>query len=179
MSQIPPNKAGNFHHWITSELSFRRVGRDKKKAIHIDDEPDLRLLAFIILVAKVSLTASTPTPWDPHYDITVWITVCWEKLPTDFLLGIANGGVPGRGFSNSWTCCVSLRGNLLLQGILSKLLKIDLSLAIATSGLRTNLLFEMSPFQKKPFDLPISYFRNERKKKLPMPIPICNEVRIK
>ena len=34
------------------------------------------------------------------------------------------------------------------------LLKIDTSLAIATSGLRTNLLFEKPPFENPPFDFP-------------------------
>ena len=56
-------------------------------------------------------------------------------------LGIANGEVPGRRFSNSWMCCVFFAWTSVMAREL--LLKIDTSLAIATSGLRTNLLFEI------------------------------------
>ena len=48
------------------------------------------------------------------------------------------------GFQIVECAAFSSRGNLLLQG--NSLLKIDTSLAIATSGLRTNLLFEIHPF---------------------------------
>ena len=58
-------------------------------------------------------------------------------------LGIANGGVPRRGFSNSWTCCVFFAWKSVIAR--EFLLKIDTLLAIATSGLRTNLLFENPP----------------------------------
>ena len=62
------------------------------------------------------------------------------------------------------------------------LLKIDTSLAIATSGLRTNLLFEKPPSENPPFDFPeISIRKGEsaktwwafrpRKKKLAPPPP--------
>ena len=63
--------------------------------------------------------------------------------------GIANGGVPGRGFSNSWTCCVLFAWKSVIAR--EFLLKINTSLAIATSGLRkTHLLFENPPFRKPP-----------------------------
>ena len=53
------------------------------------------------------------------------------------------GGFPGRGFSNSCTCCVFFAWRSVIAR--EFLLKIDTSLAIATSGLRTNLLFEKPP----------------------------------
>ena len=45
-----------------------------------------------------------------------------ETLPNKIRLGlgIAKGGVPGRGFSNSWTCCVFLRMEICYcKGILT------------------------------------------------------------
>ena len=43
------------------------------------------------------------------------------------------------------------------------LLKIDTSLAIATSGLRTNLLFEKPPSENPPFDFPKNDTRHFRR----------------
>ena len=62
------------------------------------------------------------------------------------------GGVPRRGFSNSWTCCVFFAWKSVIAR--EFLLKIDTSLAIATSGLRTNLLFEKPPSENPPFNFP-------------------------
>ena len=57
------------------------------------------------------------------------------------ILGITNaGGVPGMGFSKSGTYCVFFAWKSVIAR--EFLLKIGTSLAIATSGLRTNLLFE-------------------------------------
>ena len=72
----------------------------------------------------------------------------------------------------------SSRGNLLLQLAREFLLKIDTSLAIATSGLRTNLLFAKSgtPSENPPFDFPKEgpeiekqkkHFRSNAKKRFP------------
>ena len=61
-------------------------------------------------------------------------------------LGIANGGVPGRG------CCVFFAWKSVIAR--EFLLKIDTALAIAKSGLRTNLLFERPPSENPPFDFP-------------------------
>ena len=63
-------------------------------------------------------------------------------------LGIANGGVPRRGFSNSWRCCFFFAWKSVIAR--EFLLKIDTSLA----GLRTNLLFEKPPSENPPFDFP-------------------------
>ena len=71
-----------------------------------------------------------------------------KKVGKSWFLGIANGGVPGRGFSNSWMCCVFFAWKSVIAREI--LLKIDTSLAIATSGLKTNLLFEKPPFPKTP-----------------------------
>ena len=77
---------------------------------------------------------------------------CWSaKIPPDhkgLLSGIANGGFPRGGFSNSWTCSVFFAWKSVIAR--EFLLQIDTSLAIATSGLRTNLLFEKPPFRKPP-----------------------------
>ena len=62
------------------------------------------------------------------------------------------GGFQEGGFQIVELAAFSSRGNLLLQG--EFLLKIDTSLAIATSGLRTNLLFEKPPPENPPFDFP-------------------------
>ena len=56
-------------------------------------------------------------------------------------------GGSGKGVSNSWTCCVFFAWKSVIAR--EFLLKIDTSLAIATSGLRTNLLFE-NPLPKFP-----------------------------
>ena len=61
------------------------------------------------------------------------------------------GGVPGRGFSNSGTCCVFFAWKSVIAR--EFLLKIDTSLAIATSGLRTNLLFENPPLRNPPHSI--------------------------
>ena len=58
------------------------------------------------------------------------------------------GGFQEGGFSNSWTCCVFFVGKSVIAREL--LLKIDTTLAIATTGLRTNLLFEIPPLPKPP-----------------------------
>ena len=49
---------------------------------------------------------------------------------------------------SSWTCCVFFAWKSVIAR--EFLLKVDTSLAIATSGLRTNLLFEIPPFRKPP-----------------------------
>ena len=75
----------------------------------------------------------------------------WERGITpenSNCLGIATGGVPGRGFSNSWTCCVFFAWKSVIAR--EFLLKIYTLLAIATSGLRTNLLFENPPVRNPP-----------------------------
>ena len=91
---------------------------------------------------------------DPPQNQTFWGIFDFFRVRSVFCLqtpqkaGIANGGVPGRGFSNSWTCCVFFA----CKSAIAKefLLKIDTSLTIAMSGLRTNLLFEKPPFRKPP-----------------------------
>ena len=62
-------------------------------------------------------------------------------------LGIANGGVPGRGFSNSCTCCVFFAWTSVFAR--EFLLKIDTSLAIATSGWDKSVIWN-PPFRKPP-----------------------------
>ena len=57
----------------------------------------------------------------------------------------------GRGFSNSWTCWVFFAWKSVI--VREFFLKIDTSLAIARSGLRTNLLFEKPPFRKPPHSM--------------------------
>ena len=69
----------------------------------------------------------------------------------DYHLGIANGGVPGRGFSNSGLCCVFFAWKSVIAR--EFLLHIDTSLAIATSGLRTNLLFDKKNLPKTPHSI--------------------------
>ena len=64
------------------------------------------------------------------------------------------GGFQKGGFQVVERAAFSSRGNLLLQGN---------SLAIATSGLRTNLLFEKPPSENPPFGFPkmFSTFRGD------------------
>ena len=68
------------------------------------------------------------------------------------------GGFQEGGFQIVERAAFSSRGNLLYIYIYIArefLLKIDTSLAIATSGLRTNLLFEKPPLSENhPFEFP-------------------------
>ena len=63
------------------------------------------------------------------------------------------GGFQEGGFQIVERAAFSSRGNLsVIAG--EFLLKIDTLLAIATSGLRTNPLFEKPPSENPPFDFP-------------------------
>ena len=72
------------------------------------------------------------------------------------------GGVPGRGFSNSWSWCLFFAW---WKSVIARefFLKKDTSLAIATSGLRTNLLFGNPLPKTPPFDFPDSWGKFHRK----------------